>query len=79
MTRSLIHIGRFSDAITIKDDLTLKSDLFCQIEDVLGFVKKHINKELKLRGHVAGQQSNGLWPWYFTGKIKDRGNTGVGG
>ena len=51
-----VQIGRFSDAITIKDDLTIKSDLISQIEDVLGFVKKHINKEVIITGNPQHEE-----------------------
>jgi len=46
-----IELGRFSDPISIKDGLTLRSDLFSEVEEVLGFIRKHINKEYIITGN----------------------------
>jgi ATP-dependent DNA helicase RecG len=45
-----IELGRFQDAITIKDDITSKSDIISQVDEVIEFVKKHINCELVISG-----------------------------
>ena len=45
-----IEMGRFEDEITIKDDRTLRSDLFTEVEEVIGFVMKHTNKRLLITG-----------------------------
>ncbi len=41
-----IEMGRFQTDIIIKDSVRTKSDIISQIEEVTGFVKKHINKEI---------------------------------
>ena len=51
-----IELGRFSAPTLIKDGLTLRSDLFSQIEDVLTFVKKHINKEYIITGNPQREE-----------------------
>jgi ATP-dependent DNA helicase RecG len=45
-----IELGRFSTPTSIKDGLTLRTDLFTEVEDILNFVKKHINKEYIISG-----------------------------
>jgi ATP-dependent DNA helicase RecG len=45
-----IELGRFQNEIVIKDDARTKSDIISQVEQVLNFVKKHINKELIFKG-----------------------------
>lgn len=45
-----IELGRFSTPTSIKDGLTVRSDLFTEVEEVLGFIKKHINKEYIITG-----------------------------
>ncbi|MBE9464794.1 RNA-binding domain-containing protein [Dyadobacter subterraneus] len=51
-----IELGRFSAPTLIKDGLTLRSDLFSQIEDVLTFIKKHINKEYIITGNPQREE-----------------------
>ncbi len=41
-----VQAGRFNDPITIKDDFTIDCDLFGQVESILSFIKKQINKEV---------------------------------
>ena len=43
---STIQMGQFQDEITIKDDVTLYSDIISQVEEVMSFIRKHINKEI---------------------------------
>jgi len=45
-----IELGRFSTPTSIKDGLTVRSDLFSEVELVLDFIKKHINKEYIITG-----------------------------
>jgi ATP-dependent DNA helicase RecG len=40
-----IELGFFADEITIKDSITSRHDLISQVDVVLDFIKKHINKE----------------------------------
>ncbi len=41
-----IELGRFQTNIIIKDSARTKSDILSQIDQVMDFVKKHINKEI---------------------------------
>lgn len=41
-----IEMGRFQTDIIIKDSMRTKADILTQVEQVLDFVKKHINKEV---------------------------------
>lgn len=43
---STIELGFFQSDIIIKDSSRSKSDLLSQVDDVMNFVKKHINKEV---------------------------------
>jgi len=45
-----IELGRFSTPTSIKDGLTVRSDLFTEVEEVLSFIRKHINKEYIITG-----------------------------
>lgn len=45
-----IELGRFSTPASIKDGLTVRSDLFSEVEEVLGFIRKHINKGYIITG-----------------------------
>jgi ATP-dependent DNA helicase RecG len=51
-----IELGRFSDAISIKDGLTVRSDLFSQVNEVITFIKKHINKEYIITGEPQREE-----------------------
>ncbi len=48
--KATIELGRFSTPTLIKDALTLRTDLFTEIEEVFNFIKKHINKEYIITG-----------------------------
>lgn len=45
-----IELGRFSGLTSIKDGLTVRQDLFSEVDGILSFVKKHINKEYIITG-----------------------------
>ncbi|WEK17434.1 MAG: ATP-binding protein [Candidatus Pedobacter colombiensis] len=47
---AVIELGRFSTPTSIKDGMTIRSDLFSEVELVLDFIKKHINKEYIITG-----------------------------
>lgn len=47
---STIMAGRFADPSTIKDSITIRSDLFSQVGMVMDFIRKHINKEFIVTG-----------------------------
>lgn len=51
-----IELGRFQDEITIKDTARSKSDIITQIEEVMDFVLKHINKEVIITGSPYNTQ-----------------------
>ncbi|WP_143255046.1 ATP-binding protein [Alkalitalea saponilacus] len=51
-----IELGRFQDEITIKDSSRTKEDVLKQIEQVLDFVKKHINREVIITGEARNIQ-----------------------
>ncbi|SEL99312.1 ATP-binding protein [Parapedobacter koreensis] len=44
------ELGRFSTPTSIKDGQTSRSDLFTEVEEVLAFIRKHINKEYIITG-----------------------------
>ena len=41
-----IQLGHFASEIVIKDDITNSTDVLNQIEDIMSFIRKHINKEI---------------------------------
>ncbi|MDR1975214.1 MAG: putative DNA binding domain-containing protein [Bacteroidales bacterium] len=45
-----IELGHFASSTVIKDSLTLKSDLFTEVDEVMDFIRKHINKEIIITG-----------------------------
>jgi ATP-dependent DNA helicase RecG len=51
-----IELGRFQDAITIKDTARTKADVLTQIEQVLDFVRKHINRRVIITGEAQNTQ-----------------------
>ena len=53
---STIELGRFQTPIIIKDDLRLKTDLFAEVEGVMEFVRKHINKAIIVTGRPQHEE-----------------------
>lgn len=51
-----VELGRFQTNIIIKDTTRSKCDILNQIEEVLNFVKKHINKEVIVTEQVRNTQ-----------------------
>jgi len=51
-----IELGRFQNEIVIKDSARTKSDILTQIDQVLDFVKKHINKQVIITGQAQNTQ-----------------------
>ena len=51
-----IELGRFQTEIIIKDTARTKADILTQIEQVLDFVTKHINKEVIITGKALNTQ-----------------------
>jgi ATP-dependent DNA helicase RecG len=55
-----IELGHFASPVVIKDSLTLKNDLFTEVEEVMAFIRKHINKEIIITGDP---QSTERWQY----------------
>ena len=53
---STIELGRFQTETIIKDGATLKADLFSEVEGVMGFIKKHINKAYIITGRPQREE-----------------------
>ncbi|MDR1171126.1 MAG: putative DNA binding domain-containing protein [Bacteroidales bacterium] len=53
---STIELGHFQDEITIKDGITISADLITEVEDVLSFIRKHINKAYIITGNPAREE-----------------------
>ncbi|MDO5523866.1 MAG: ATP-binding protein [Bacteroidia bacterium] len=51
-----IEMGRFQTDIVIKDSTRTQADILTQINDVIDFVKKHINKEIIITGDPQNTQ-----------------------
>ena len=51
-----IELGRFQDPITIKDTARTKSDILTQVDEVVNYVKKHINLEVIITGEPRNTQ-----------------------
>lgn len=51
-----IELGRFQSNTIIKDSSRTKSDILSQIDEVMKFVRKHINKEVIITGQVRNTQ-----------------------
>jgi ATP-dependent DNA helicase RecG len=55
-----IEMGRFQTETIIKDSLRTQSDLFTQIETVIDFILKHINKRIIISGKA---QHDEIWDY----------------
>ena len=55
-TLTTIELGKFQTNTIIKDSSRSKSDVLNQIEQVIDFVKKHINKEIIISGKPHNEQ-----------------------
>jgi ATP-dependent DNA helicase RecG len=53
---STIEMGRFQDDITIKDGITVATDLITEVEEVLAFIRKHINKAFIITANPAREE-----------------------
>ena len=51
-----IELGRFQTDTIIKDSARTKSDILSQVEQVMEFVVKHINKEIIITGQPRNIQ-----------------------
>jgi ATP-dependent DNA helicase RecG len=57
---STIELGRFQTEILIKDSARSQSDILTQIDQVIDFVKKHINLEVIITGEAQNKQ---IWQY----------------
>jgi len=53
---STIEIGRFASETTIRDSATIRTDLFSEVEKVLGFIKKHISRGYIISGNAQREE-----------------------
>ncbi len=53
---STIEIGRFASETIIKDSLTIRSDLIREVEMVLEFIRKHIDKTYIITGNAQREE-----------------------
>lgn len=51
-----VELGRFQDDITIKDSHRTKDDILTQVDQIMSFVQKHINKEVVVTGEARNVQ-----------------------
>ena len=58
---STIQMGHFASEIVIKDDQSDSGDIIGQIEEVMSFVRKHINKELI----ISAKQIENIQRWQY--------------
>ena len=55
-----IDAGRFDSETIIKDSLTIRNDLFSEVETCLNFIHKHINKHFLITGNAQRQE---IWEY----------------
>ena len=53
---SCIELGRFQTPTIIKDGARLKTDLFTEVDGVMDFIKKHINKAYIITGRPQREE-----------------------
>jgi ATP-dependent DNA helicase RecG len=58
---STIQMGHFASEIIIKDDVSISGDIINQIEEVMSFVRKHINKEII----ISDKQIENIQRWQY--------------
>ncbi len=51
-----IELGHFASETTIKDSISSSTDILTQVDEVISFIKKHINKEIIITGAVENVQ-----------------------
>jgi ATP-dependent DNA helicase RecG len=62
-----IEVGRFQDPITIKDSISISSDLISEVDSIQEFIIKHIRKEYIITGNP---RRNEFWE-YPLGAIRE--------
>ena len=56
-----VQMGLFADEITIKDDDTLQTDILSQVDDIMLFIRKHINKAII----ITSTQTENIERWDY--------------
>jgi ATP-dependent DNA helicase RecG len=51
-----IELGHFQNEITIKDGLSISTDLISEVEEVMAFIRKHISKAFVITGNPAREE-----------------------
>ncbi len=51
-----IELGRFGTSTLIKDSLTIRNDLFAEAEMIMDFIRKHINKQVIIKGQLENEE-----------------------
>ena len=51
-----IQMGFFASETVIKDDVTLSTDILTEVDEVMDFVRKHINKEIIITGKLENTE-----------------------
>ena len=51
-----IELGRFQTETIIKDSSRTKSDILSEVEEVLAFIKKHLNKQVIISGKAQNEE-----------------------
>ena len=58
--QATIELGRFSDNTTIKDSITIRTDIFTEVDEIIKFIIKHINKAYIITGKPQREE---LWDY----------------
>ncbi len=53
---STIETGRFASETAIKDSLTIRTDLISEVENVLGFIRKHMGRSYIISGKAQREE-----------------------
>jgi ATP-dependent DNA helicase RecG len=56
-----IQMGHFASEIVIKDDVVNSDDILTQVDEVMAFIRKHINKELI----ISDEQIENIQRWQY--------------
>ncbi|MDR3246191.1 MAG: putative DNA binding domain-containing protein [Prevotellaceae bacterium] len=51
-----IELRHFQNDVTIKDGITVSTDLVTEVNDILAFIRKHISKEFIITGNPAREE-----------------------
>ena len=51
-----VELGQFTTSTLIKDSLTLHTDLFSEADEIMNFIRKHINKQVVIKGELENEE-----------------------